>query len=421
MPPIRLHGLLTPEFRRTTATLAAMFAIISAGCGKTPTATPRKTASPAVVRAEAGPMIEAAEAEAFATELIEKIRANDPVAAAGKIEWSSILSTAWSGLSTSEKVRSDFERGFREQVDRSGNLFAALAERVQGGGRVDLLRIREREGRRTVLIRILLNPGVNYMEFALERQPDGMIRATDIYLFLAAEWFSTTLRRVCLPLAAQVDRSLVDRLLGADQLFVKHLQTLNRLTAAGRKQDWQGLLKEYNTLPVELQHDKNMLLMRYRAATELGDDDMLVETIAVFRQTHRKDPCLSFLSIDYYMLRGQYAKSLEAVAEVDESVGGDPSLQTIRANLLSLSGDEAGAEAAALQVIDDPALASEAYNVLFVNAVRFKNHPDALKWLEALHALTPVLPEEVEAVPENAEFIKSTEYQAWVAKQAQSE
>ncbi len=387
------------------------------GCGKSPVGPVRKAVPRPPVRDSAGPLLDEADAEQFAAQLIQHIQQNNHAAASQMVDWRAILETSWSGITASETIKTNFERGFMQQIAQPGSLMHSLADRVTQGGQIALLRIRERDGRRTALVRILMNPGVNYMEFALERQPDGIVRATDVYIFTSAEWFSTTLRRFCLPVAAQADRTLVDRLLGNEQLFVKHLKTISQVVEAGKQQRWQELLTAYQALPDDLQKDKNMLLMRYRAASELADEQQVIEAIEVLRQTHRRDPCVAFLSIDYYTIREEYDKALQAIDLVDESVGGDMSLATMRASIQSLAGDEAGAEANALQAIDDPLLAHEAYNVLFANAVRYRKYTAAVKWLDEVHALTPLSPDDVRAVPENAAFVQSPEFLDWVAKQ----
>ena len=111
---------------------------------------------------------------------------------------------------------------------------------------------------------------MNYHEFVLARRSDGKVRAVDIYIFLSGELISQTMRRMYIPVAAQVSSGLMKRLVGTEQAFMKNFPRFEQMTAEVRSGRPAEALKIFSSSP-ELHQDKNVLLIRLQAAQEVNE------------------------------------------------------------------------------------------------------------------------------------------------------
>src|SRR5262249_1542834 len=100
----------------------------------------------------------------------------------------------------------------------------------------------------------------------------------------------------------------------------------------------QEVLTLYDQLPADLQRDKNVLLMRLRAAQAVGDDKY-AEAMRDFRTYHSDDPCIDFLSITYYLQTKEFARALQMIDRVEKAIDGDPYLNLLRALVHTEAGD----------------------------------------------------------------------------------
>jgi hypothetical protein len=230
------------------------------------------------------------------------------------------------GLDIPDKDSREMFVGARRVIDDKERGFASqYIKIVKQGGSLTLLRVRQSRGRQVVLFR-LIHPttqgGVNYLEFAPQRFPDGQVRATDFYAYSAGEFVSATMRRTLLPMVADRSRTILDRLLAGEKDYVRDFPRLGqamKLLNQGKPAEAHALFK---TLRPETRKQKVVLIGRMRAAQVLRDDEEYAAVLKEFGELFPNDPCLELLSIDAFLMRKDYDGAMKAIDRLDRSVGG---------------------------------------------------------------------------------------------------
>ncbi len=380
------------------------------GCGKKQAAISEP--EDAGTRFHAGAEITEQECKEFADKLEKAVKARDRATYNRLFDLDAVLDQATSGIEVPAKARASFIQGAKAGFAQGGLSNAVFNATAQGGS-YQLLRVHRVDGRPRVMFRLILpEGGVNYHDYSLARRPNGEVRGVDLYVFMSGEQVSQSFRRGYLPLAAQANAGLLDRLTVGEQSYVKHLPTIKRMTEAAQGRRFAEALKAYGELPEDLRKEKTLLLIRLAAAQHLGNDENQ-KALEDFRQAHPEDTCLDFMSIDYFALKKDFAKSLEALERVEKSVGGDPYLLVIRAGLLAKSNDFAAAAASATKAAEqEPTLIPAHVTLLKIAALR-KDHAETLRRLQDIDKKFPGALAGLENDSDFAEFRKTPQYKQW--------
>ncbi|MEN1679038.1 MAG: SHD1 domain-containing protein [Planctomycetota bacterium] len=290
------------------------------------------------------------QAEQFAKRLVAGFNEGDDSTLNALVDWQRIINRSLEGLSMPANDRLKFDEEALRGV-RARNALQETAVSVSLGGDARLLRLYERDGQRRLLVRLILEEGVNYLDFELDSTANG-VRAIDMYNHLTGENISASFRRVFLPIVAQMNRSWITRAAMGDGDFLDSFDEISKLAKHVRSGRHAAALEVYHSLPASVKADKNILVLRYQAASSLPDDQTqeLVDAVADFKKHHPDDACIDFLSIDTLALLGKYDESLAALDRFDRSVGGDPYLDAIRTDVLLAAEKPREAVAAARRV-----------------------------------------------------------------------
>lgn len=233
----------------------------------------------------------------------------------------------------------EFGKGARKGA--SERFISELNAVLTRGGTYRLLGNRSVGGQRRVRFRMVdVDGGFNYHDYVLVHTPSGP-SAVDLFVLLTGEAMSASVRRVMLPIVVSQSRGLLERLTSEDGDLVKNIDKVQQLSTF--KQNPKAALAAYASLPPSLQHDKSVMLLRINAASGT-DDAAYTAAIGDFRRLHPRDACVDVLSLDYYVLNKQYDLAIEALDRLEKKEGADPYLGVVRANLLFLKDDRAGAK-----------------------------------------------------------------------------
>ena len=101
-------------------------------------------------------------------------------------------------------------------------------------GDVKMMRYREREGIPSVLVRLLLDGGSNYVEIELREAATGDVEIEDIYVHAAGERLSETFIRLMLPVLASENQGMLGKLFGERDPLVTHQQDVLQMVGAYR-------------------------------------------------------------------------------------------------------------------------------------------------------------------------------------------
>jgi len=372
---------------------------------------------PPKVSAESRP-ISNEEALEFGKELVDAIVRLDDEAVARAVDLDAMLEIASEGVQAPFLYRESFFKGAREAQKRDGpSLLVEFRPAVQAGALVRATKGLEWRGRPVLLLRSI-NPDMSasYILFMLERDPDGRIRAVDHYSLATGELASQAVRRLYLAGVAQVNRGIVDRLLGKDEALFKHLNDLKRITLAIHEGRGQEALTIYDALPEDLKNEKIFQILRYSAAQQSGDDAKYLEAIQDFARRFPGDPACDFLLIDGYFLTDEPTKALACIDRLENELGEDAYFKMLRGNLLAIMkrpDDALAAYRASIAVEPD---LRPTYDGLLNVAVEQKRFGEIAEILDVLESTFNEEIVDLSEIEEFAEFLASPEGKAWTEK-----
>jgi tetratricopeptide (TPR) repeat protein len=393
---------------RLLAWLAVLAPFVLTGCAESPA--PPSAPSPARI-ASAAPISDD-ECAAFARSLEASLRQSDVNTFNNHVDWKALVNTTTAGLGMPAQSEAGFHQGLLDSIRSETGFASQIIKQVAAGGSYTFLRIREMNGQKTVLFRMSTDAGLNYHEWLLANNGDNVL-ATDVYIYLSGELLTTALRRFALPVATQESKSLLQKLTTAESEYVTHLPKVAQMAEQLRQGRHDEVLRVYDTLPPALRQEKNLLLIRHQAASQISEQELL-KAIDDFRAHHPADVCLDFLLIDYYALQGEHDKAIQSVDRLDASVGGDTYLDTLRADAVYKSGDTQKAFA----IIDNSIAKSPDLIDLYWTSLGLsllaKDHDRTLRSLRAIEDRFQLDLSGAHTQPQYAEFAQSPQGQEWI-------
>lgn len=356
------------------------------------------------------------DARAFADAMSQALQKGDKAAFNALIDWDAIYETALQGMNLTKNQTNEFMNELRKHINDDAGFTSQMVQNYKNGGRLDYLRTRERNRRQVVLLRMTLpvaSSGVNYYEFVLKRSPDLKIRASDLYVYLSAEFFTESLHRVFLPIVASINRNFLEKLVTSDRQLVDDLaqiQEVSGLLTTGKNKEALAKIKSF--APVT-QKEKMVLLLRLKAAQAISEQEY-TSVMEDFRKLYPNDPCIDIISIDYYTLKKDLPKALAATDRLDKAVGGDPFLNLARAGMCELNGDlEAAQEFGTRAMTEDPTMINAYWYVISV-ANRRERYDDTLATLKKVDQNFAMKFNDLTRAEPFAGFVKSPQYKQWL-------
>jgi tetratricopeptide (TPR) repeat protein len=346
---------------------------------------------------------------AFARNIEATVAKGDASALAAGMDWDAVLNKAMAGAPATPKVEADFRAGFLKGVV---SFQESILKAVTGGGSYKLLRVRQVGAQPRALFRLLAGGNVNYHEFHVTRGPRG-IRVGDVYVYMSGETLSESVRHGWLPMAAEANKGLVDRLAGSENEFIKtapQWREVQRLFKAGQHKE---ALAGYRKLPASVQGTRMMLLTRL-GITQALEEPLYLESIEAFRRAFPTDPALDLILVDGFYMKKQYDKAVESVDRLETSIGGDAHLKNVRAGLLFAKGDLEGARTWATKAVAEEPTLLDAHWTLVTVSLQQKDHAETARLLTRLESDLKVPITDLTRVPEYAAFTKSAEYRKWM-------
>lgn len=387
-----------------------------AGSGTPPQSKPRAGQPSIRKAAKATAPLSEADCRAYAETVIKAVSAKDLAALNALIDWDGFMKRMATGWVISNSMRDGAFKGVRKGMDEEHGTTGQLIKNAKLGGSLTFLRTRQNHGQRVVLFRIIQpkNEGINYLEFVLQRSPDGRIRAADIYAYISGEFLTETLRRALMPILADQSRTFLDRLLNGEKDYVHDFPKLMRATQLLNDQspaEAMGVLKQMHP---ETRKQKLVLLLRLRAA-QATDDKEYVATMEDFRKFYPNDPCLDLILVNSFVMKNDIPGAIKAIDRLDRTVGGDPYLNVLRAGLTETQGDLAGAWQFARKAVNQEPTLITGQLALLGYSLEIERYDEALARLKELDQKFHMQFIDLSQVPEYAGFVKSPQYPGWLA------
>ncbi|TWU04499.1 tetratricopeptide repeat protein [Stieleria varia] len=321
--------------------VASMAALLLLACGGVFALQSFNGGGQAVALEESDKPVTKAEVEKVSAEIESGLQSGAIAIVESHIDWERMIAESIANLDLNAGFKSQFGKGLLQGIQTRG--WAGPVHQATSGN-VKLLRVRDKERGPVALLRIEpTGAGVGYFEIAYFRDTDDKVKVADIYNFATGEWLTETLYRMSLPLVAEQNKSILEKLNGNESLLVKHLSDLERIRMLGQTNP-DAALRSFRTLPPSVQQDKSFMILRITIATQAEDDSEYDSALKDFMRLFPNDPAAALFSIDYYALQGELDKSIAAIDKLNEMVGGDAALLVLRASVHSVSGDTQAAK-----------------------------------------------------------------------------
>ncbi len=258
------------------------------------------------------------EAQALAAEFGAAFSPCDAGRLAGLLDTDTLLRRAVAAGELPAEMRREVRRGMG-----SAQVADRLCQGIGEDATYRLLRIKEVDGQGRPLFRLLNDDSVNYHELELGKSPqDHRVRVVDIRVYASGDLLSESLAQV-------FEQVVVAKRSGrSPAALAQTLMSLNRARVEGDHAAVQRLFAE---LPPEL-HDSKML----RLAELMSGADLEPAVYTALMERYRRDfpgdPSIDMVAVDYFFLKKDLPRTLEAIEIVDRRVAGDPYLNVLRAN-----------------------------------------------------------------------------------------
>jgi tetratricopeptide (TPR) repeat protein len=337
------------------------------------------------------------ECRQLAGKIVDAVRGKDAAALAQFFDWDALLVTAIGDVEAPKSVKDRFAARMQGDAKNAGALGVQVLDLVLSGADYKYLRVHVVGNQQRLLFRVAMPEmaGLNYHDIELSRCRDGEIKGVDVSILANGEMLSQTTRR-----AFTFDRHTDSR-------------KVVQMSEAVRAGNLDLALQLYDQLPAELQRDKNVLLIRLRAAQGVGEAQYL-EAVQNLRTYHPDDPCIDLYGITYFLLKKDFARALEMIDRVDKAVGDGSYMNLWRANVYQMAGDWTAARNKAEAAIAAEPTLVDAHWILVNVSLHEKKHAETLQRLrEIQRRFAPKFPD-LASIPEYAEFVKSPQYQDWL-------
>lgn len=387
----------------------ALICIVLSGCKPDVTAKPDATLAPTAL--EETPMTDA-ECRAFARTLEEAVLARNRAELDRLISYEDLAIRSLSDLSMTGNQRLLAAKTLKASMN-AASLSSLILTHVEAGGSYKSLRLHEIDGQDRVLFRLITEEtGVSYHDYILTRATGGQIAVSDIYMYAAGELVSQTLRRLLLPVVAELDKSSTSSLRGSDRAFLNNMAKYQEMAEALRAENKPEVLRIYKTLPEEFRLQKSVMLLYLKAST--GDVVEFTKAAELYRKLFPADPAVELLSTHHFMLKNMNDELLRCIDDLDRVMGGDPYLNVLRSITYVNAKRFPEARAAAEEAIEQEPSLGDGYRCRINLSLLEKNYVDTLKWLKLLVEKTTEKVPDLAKEADFKDFIQSPQHAEWV-------
>ena len=390
------------KLRQASLTTIALLCVIATGCARLGLGDP-DSISPAT----------ADECQTFGNELAAAVAADDAARTAELFDLAGQFRRSTADFVGPDEYHAQLRKAAEEDA-RNDPLVPLLLASVRRGGQVKLLRVHTVDGRPLALVRYIGPRGsVEYIDFVPARTGDGRLVAEDMHIAGNGELASVTLRRPQLKIAAEQKQGPPGHPPSNSRVWVSHIPKLNAMYRQCIDRKYAQAVATYKSLPAEIQTDKSIFLRYLWAAEAVGDTEFLL-ALDGFRQQFPSDPALDFQNIDYYRLMRNFDAALKTIDKAEQSIGGDPYLNALRAKMLVKAWRFKEARVEADKAIEhEPGLTHGYWGRIDV-AVAEANHADTLAYLKKLAENTGHVAGDLRKDLDFAVFIRTPEYREWL-------
>lgn len=269
--------------------------------------------------------------QSFAHDLESTMSKGDPSVLLKAFDRMAFANRALEGLPFSDKDKSDAATGLGSAVD---GLAKAIQGAMQDDGQYKFLRVHTVNGELRATFRMTGASGLNYHDICLRIDPGQTIRIQDMYVAVSGELLSRTMHRLMLPVAANANRGMVDRMVGNESEYIKHIADIEKMSTAFREKDYPACHADYDSLPPGVKSEQSLMLYDTMSLAHI-DDKQYMAAISRYEAAFPDSPSLNLMRLDSTFLASDWDGLIAACDKLDAQVGGDPYLAFYRMVALS--------------------------------------------------------------------------------------
>lgn len=353
--------------------------------------------------------------EEFARTLTRRLNAGEFDAIARELDLTSLTHAAFSGIRWDENPKwLEFRDGLVRRLRADpAQLFAALKD-----SRAVFIRLHETPSGTAALVRCLLpNGAATYFDvFARFDSATATPRLANIYNHATGLDVPDSLRSILFALAPAADRSLADRLFGADTAAEPSL--MMEFDTALRQRHPAAVAAVWPRLPASLRAQRPVFMAALQVLMLDPTAPAYLAALEEARSLYAGEAVADLLSIDLHFLKNDPAALEACLDRVEQRLGGpDAHLATLRASGRLAAGNDAGAEQAI-----DAALAMEpdfpnAFQARLKLLITRRDFTGAIALLESADARfgNDFRPPPASRGPAFADFLESPPFLKWKA------
>lgn len=382
----------SPVLRALTLSIALVATLVLVGCRKEPAGGTAGSldlyetsqAPPAKVEETAAPPVEAAKptetpepsdglpsddlCRQFAAKWVQVHYDNDTLAAYQLVDWARIYERALDAVDASPVHKEQFIRLRKSAVQSAEGVQKIVAQSIKRGDPFRFMRVRKLEGVKVAVFRLSRADAdaPDYQLVELQPGPDGELRAADIVSLLTGLRYSDEIRTLFLD-------SLVANNLAPPGFDSTPARAVARMQLLMNENKPAEAFQFYVSMPLGLRRTKRCMLWLLVVARQLGRD-VYTEALQQVCDQLPGDPSTRMMRLQLGLLRRNPQQVIDAVDQLELSVGQDAALEAIRASAWSQMGRPEDADKCILAALKEEPSLKDAYRVrlnILVKSGRF--------------------------------------------------
>ncbi len=235
-----------------------------------------------------------------------------------------IIEQAFDGI----KLPPDFTKGMRRSMVNSQKQISIDLFQSQ----FDLVSLVEGGTDPVIRFRIRKNGGIDYGDYKFRKLDSGDWKIIDIHTYSVGTQMSALLREMAIPMLAEMDKSIVERMLKGNRggVLLQSAGKVHQLAAlvrAGDPESAKQAMQIYDALPAQVQAQK--ITQYYYLAATSNLPDMLESgsrydlALNKYRDTYPNDPSAELHAIDMHLLKKDYEATHASVDHLWKITGDD--------------------------------------------------------------------------------------------------
>ncbi|MCI0651130.1 MAG: hypothetical protein L0Z55_04535, partial [Planctomycetes bacterium] len=310
----------------------------------------------------------------------------------------------------SRKNLASVRESLEKSILRGEELLAILGD----DGSASFLRARREGDAGKVLLRLQSPDNTfRYQEYRIETKREGEPRVTDVRHIMDGYDATEIIRWRLLRKLDSAPSAAAYGALEEPWEDEKRFAAIEKMCEAGQ---WRDAWRAANDLPLELRHTQRTLRRSFAIAEHLSRE-AVEEVFARWRRIWPLDPTPILCRQQYFASNALHVEAASTCSAIAAALADPLYWKMQEGHQFAAAGERAAARNCFRQAIELDARQDDAYWELVAMALADKDHPAVVALLDEMAAKLGMEYEDFTTTPEFADFVKSPEYQAWLARQ----